>query len=126
MRRLALVLGIATLVIAAPGAILAAAYPASGPSACARAGGEYSVDTSTSPDTKSCVVSLNNAGSAIYPGQTPAYTVQVSWSSDVIYYFAQGGTRWDIFFGGAIAITGCWASGNPVPNYSTNPNCQPA
>lgn len=72
---------------------------------------------------KTCVVSLHNGAVTYWYGVSTGYVVEVSTSDDVIYYIAFGADRQEIFFGGALAITGCTLIGFPVP--LTDTNCYP-
>jgi hypothetical protein len=124
VRRLYLVLAILTLVLVVPAVTIAAPFPGNGPGACSRAGGTFSVD-GTSPATKTCLVSDHNGAVTQRYGVATGYVVEVSTSDDVTYYIAFGADRQVIPLPGAIAITNCWYNSVPLPNFQSDPNCQP-
>jgi hypothetical protein len=125
MRRLSLVLAIAAMVLVVPAVTMAAPFPGNGPGACSKAGGTFSVDASTSPATKTCLVSDHNGAVTLWYGGAAGYVVEVSTSDDVTYYIAFGADRQVIPLSGAIAITNCWYNSVPVPAFQSDPNCQP-
>jgi hypothetical protein len=122
MRRIGLFLALATIGLAVPVTTLGAPFPGNSERACDRAGGTFTVDTSTTPDTRTCYVDFNNGGVTLWYGLATGYVVEVSTSDDVAWYIAFTGHD-EIFLGGAIAITDCWL--NTVQVALTDPNCYP-
>lgn len=124
MRRLSLVLAIATLALVVPVTTLAAPFPGNNERACDRANGTFTVDDSTTPTTRTCYVDFNNGAVTQWNGLTAGYVVEVSTGPDVAWYVAYTGHE-EIFLGGAIAITNCWYNDVVVPNFLSEPNCYP-
>lgn len=107
-----------------PVTTLAAPFPGNNERSCDRAGGEFTIDETTSPVTRTCFVDFNNGAVTLWYGQATGYLVEVSTSDDVAWYIAFTGHE-VIFLGGAIAITNCWYNSVPVVDFQTNSNCQP-
>jgi hypothetical protein len=128
MRRLLITALAATAVFALPLGMSAKQFPAVSHAACAKVGGEFTMDKSTKPPTMRCVAPIGTAGSETID-KGDGFIVQVSWTAGTAFYTFTAGERVATAIGGAIGVTACWTKtpepGVLMPVELPHANCTP-